>query len=380
MASEPESESVSERLVAALVAGAEHVDEGSFSIDLDRAGAKLGSFALADPDAWPLLLVEVASLLDATRVDFEYEARSVTAIIEPNTLTRADLDGLSAWALADEDTTGDDRRLRARKQLALAYLALRAREVARITIFGVLADEPAFVLDRGPSGEQLGLVETPFEPGLRVVVMFDRRDAARAERERALLDARCNCSRVPVHIDGFRIAKGWSRIFGNPMLAAPERIASHREVPVTLAGETLGVAGFHLGEAHGAFARVLVNGVVVEDVQLDGHPGFRALVEADLRRDLSQGKILRDERFDAIAAAIAEAHQQAVELCRPPPVPVQPSAVEPAEHPSVYQLLAWVAAIPGLLMLGILTNFKLVLVVLALFFMVKLLNRGRHNQ
>ncbi|MFO7566227.1 MAG: hypothetical protein R6X02_26530 [Enhygromyxa sp.] len=327
---EPEPESVIERLIAGLEAEAEPVDEGRFSVDLDRAGAKLGSFALADPDAWTLLLVEVAALLDATRVDFRYLRGSVTVTIEPNTLSKSDLDGLSAWALAD-DATGDPRRRRARKQLALAYLALRAREVPRIAIFGVPVDAPAFVLDRGPTGERFGEVEVPFEPGMRVFVDFGSRPDEQVDRERKLLEARCNCSRVPVHIDAFRIAKGWSRIFGNPMLASPEARAAHVELPVTLEGATIGVAGFHLESTVAAFTRFIVGGVAIEDVPLDGVAGFRALVEVDLDRDLSQAKVLRDHRFEAISAAVAEAHAAALGLGRHRGRAMLPAKVEECE-------------------------------------------------
>jgi hypothetical protein len=315
MTSEPGStpDSVSERLIAALEAEANFVDQGQFSVDLDRAGAKLGQFALADPDAWTLLLVELASLLDATRIDFRYELRGLTVSIEPSVLMRSDLDGLSAWALAD-DGEQDDRRRRARKQLALVYLALRAREVARITIVGVPTDEPAFVLDCVESKERIGSIDAGFDPGMHFMVLFGLGDPERMQRERELIEARCNCSRVPVHIDGFRIAKGWSRIFGNPFLATPKQLAARIELPITRDGETIGVAGFHLEQVDRAFMRVLVNGVLVEDVQLDANAGFRALVETDLRRDLSQGKVVRDDRFEAIVAAVAEAHLAACEL------------------------------------------------------------------
>lgn len=328
MRDEPKPDSVGDRLIAALEAEAKLVDEGRFSVDLGRAGAKLGQFALADPDAWTLLLVEVASLLDATRIDFRYERDRLTVSIEPSSLARSDLDGLSAWALADE-SEHDNQRVR--KQLALAYLALRARAVAQVAIVCVPPDEAAFALDYVLGKERFGEFETRFDPGLHFIVVFGQVDAPdRSERERALLEARCNCSRVPVHIDSFLIAKGWSRIFGSRFVATPEQLAAHFEVPVTLDGQTIGTAGFHHTKTDPAFTRVLVNGVMVEYVQLDAQPGFRALVEADLRRDLSQGKVVRDERFDKIAAAVAQAYLIAAER-RLGGVMVTPEVASPPE-------------------------------------------------
>ena len=62
--------------------------------------------------------------------------------------------------------------------------------------------------------------------------------------------------------------------------------------PVVLDGQVIGRAGMHYSDLDDAFLRVMVNGVQVEDLDIESRPGFRAIVEVDLSRDLSQRKLI----------------------------------------------------------------------------------------
>jgi hypothetical protein len=300
------------QLIAALEAGGRFVDDGEFSVDIAAAAAKLGAFALANPDAWVLLLVEVASLLEATRVDFELEPNRTVVILAGVALTGAEIDGLTAWVDEDMhiDVTEAARRRVARRQLVIAHAVLLARGGVEIEIESRVAGETSRRL--GPNQRESVEVETIHEATeLRISVRFDVDSDARSERERAVLEAGCCCSTVPVHVNMVQVAKGWARVFGNPLLHTPEQLERAIQVPIELDGRSIGIAGFHLSETRGAFVSVLVNGVRIEDLAVPGSPGFRAVVEAELSRDLAGAKLIRGERLDALLEAVSLARVRA---------------------------------------------------------------------
>ena len=64
---------------------------------------------------------------------------------------------------------------------------------------------------------------------------------------------------------------------------------------------------------------LLTRGVLSETLQLDrAVAGFRAIVDTDLRKDLSQSAVIRDANFDAVLAAVEACHARLTRLAHRP--------------------------------------------------------------
>ena len=120
----------------------------------------------------------------------------------------------------------------------------------------------------------------------------------RDEQEVALIRSRCRYASFPVNL------------YGQPMSAGPRRaLLGLRTDRIRLDdGRVIGIAGIRPKGEPGQLM-LLTRGVWSETVELEGtQPGFLAIVDVDLRKDLSQRGVLRGEGYDAVLRAVMRAH------------------------------------------------------------------------
>lgn len=301
------SDDVAGSLIDALADEGEAVDEGRFTLDPRAAQRKLRAHQLSNPLAYVLLLVEAAHLggSDAA-IAFELGLTTKVGFAGP-CLSEAELVDLFGAVFGRRDALPPEQRARAEfvRALGLAANAALAAGARHVRVFNVddegrtrgvslTTDEPPRTLDAGPEGP----------PGRTVFEFHDSvLELARAARERELLAERCRYASVPITVDGERIDEGIEAAF-----------ASFRRIET--AEIALGEFGRHGAAAHRPMAEparalILTRGVIAESIELDGcRPGFLAVVDVDLRKDLSQRRVVRDASFEAVLAAIEQAHAQ----------------------------------------------------------------------
>jgi hypothetical protein len=302
----PNSEDVASSLIEALAGEGEHVDEGAFTLDPAKARQKLREYQLAEPLGYVLLLVEAAHVGDARhasgpRIDFQL-----------GSTTRASFPGV---ILSDEQLCnpfsavfrgGKEGPSRVLQLLGLAANAALAAGAERIELHNVGADEHLRCVTIERDGE--ARIEVRESTGARVPghTVFRYVGGAlqigRAAKELALLQAHCELASIPITVDGERIDAGQKAAF-----------AGYRRVQTSsISVDELGIVGTaaRIG-AEPAKALILTRGVLAETLELERcRPGFVAVVDVDLRKDLSQRRVLRDEQFEAVLAAIVRADER----------------------------------------------------------------------
>lgn len=313
MSGETEPSNVASRLIASLEAEAEIVDRGAFTIDQTKAREKLRDYQLADAHAWVLLVVELATLLGAKAVYFDYTQPESTNIhFRATALSREQLAEPLAgvFASVDGELPASERAARRGWQkLAIAVNALLGRAL-RIEIESLDAQ------GRGTraswSGDEQGRfsldeVERDAElAGNHLRVAFGETSHVEAERE--LLRRACRRAPVLVMAGSVKLSFGWKSHFevrGDddeaPSVAptTPIRDADFRMI---------GLAA-QLPTRTPARLRVQTNGVLAEDIELEGlRRGFTAIADLDLARDLSQSQVLRDAAFEHMLTLVRTTH------------------------------------------------------------------------
>lgn len=304
------SDDPSRSLVDALEAEAELVDRGQFTVDVIKGSAKLERYRVDDPAVWILLVVEAASLLGADSVRVHTDDEVVVVRVLGATLSEAELRSLpvtAGFSSGDESLTPEQRaREQARSLLGVAYQLLRARGLVNLSV------------DSDPGERGLRLRYNPEDDTATIRPHETGRDGVHiraelkheAEAERAQLLARARYSPLEVRLDERAISLGWAGAFG-PRFSAEAREVPDPE-PLELDGEALGLCGLHRERRTGARLLVLVNGVLVETLELDEEGGgFTAIIDgAGLRRDLSLARVLREPAFEAMLAVVEEARER----------------------------------------------------------------------
>lgn len=317
-------------VIDALAREGEHVADGQFTIDAERAGA-LAAKQVAEPQRWPVFLVEVAYLLGAAGIDFHFGGWVVSAELELPGVEPEILDLLERFG---EGRGPDDPA----KQLGVVFRSARVAGADTITIEAIRADGTGKRCT-WKADDYARYESCAAKPGLRVWVRFAADADEPGAAELAELNRRCRPSRFPVSIDGNPVSVGWTGAFGQ--FGATEVLHS---TPVVLDGVEIGLAGVYERARAGRLA-LMQHGVVVEFLPLpeelergvDG--AFTAVVEVGLPRDLSQTRFVRWPEFRQIMAAIAESHERVVDeiddstraLVKALAPPVL-SSVDPLEH------------------------------------------------
>jgi len=288
-----------ERLVGALRDGAELDSAGSFSLDRDKARQKLREFRLPDPHRYVLLLVQLASLRGATEVRVDVDADDVRVAFDGTPVTRRDLEELYGAMFID----GRSHELLARRCLAVALDTAKS-----------LATQFVVFESGQPSGE--GVRFTLTDDGERVedldaaaagtrIHVRDRWSSAMVEEyfkarrgltaEAVALRRACALAEMAVFLNGERVSGGLG------LAEASGRVVSFDSPRVR------GLVGFG-AEFRAAELIFVSHGVTIERKSPPELPwGLLAVVDgSSLRTDLSLTRVLQDETYDEMLAAVVE--------------------------------------------------------------------------
>ncbi|NVB41962.1 hypothetical protein G6O69_29310 [Pseudenhygromyxa sp. WMMC2535] len=307
-------------LIDDLAGGGEFVDEGRFRLDLARAREKLHDYRLSEPEIYTCLLVEVAVLVGAERIDFALERGKLEARFSGAGFDATELEHLSEALFIDLAADADEaeqRRWRALQMLSIAIQAVSGLGAHTIELRSPPA-ERALKIDIDEDGEERWALDT-HEVTSRlncVRVGFPWRTRAAELPGVEQLRRRCEWSKFPIYIGDERISRGHAAAF----LDINEKsvvIASHRPI-TTESGEEIGQGTIiRVTTYDSALVHVLCNGWYVERLTVPTTiVGFEAVVELDLRRDIAQASFLRDEAFEAMCAAVTRCARELESLDR----------------------------------------------------------------
>jgi hypothetical protein len=313
---EAEPTNVASRLIASLEAEAQIVDHGAFTIDQAKAREKLRDYQLVNVHGWTLLVVELATLLGAKAVYFDYTTPTTTKIhFRAPPLSGEQLADPFAGVFASfegELAAGERAARRASQKLAIAVHALVGR-AQRIELESLDAHGRG-TRARWSGDEQGRFALEPVErdaelAGNHLRVEFG--ETSHVERERELLRTACRRAHVLVMAGSEKLSFGWKSDFELPggdddEDAAPSVAAT---TPIRDADfRMIGLAA-QLPTREPARLRIQTNGVLAEVLELEGlRKGFSALVDLDLARDLSQSQVLRDAGFERMLALVRATH------------------------------------------------------------------------
>ncbi|WP_146157201.1 hypothetical protein [Enhygromyxa salina] len=308
-------------LLAELAAGGDLVDEGGFSIDAGKALDKLRGFALADPHAYVLLLIEAAVLGGADPIEIELGAGVVSIELGPIEFSREELEQLFAAVfidLSDADPV-ERRRRRALQKLAFACNAALSLEPKQIEIESGGQGSEGLHVRLSPE-QKLGELESrKLVAGARVRVHHGAiASLAQVQSpEEALIRSHCAYSPAAIFIGDERISQGLR--FALHVQLVPDELRFSPQVRkrtrITLDGAPIGLAGLRYSGNQPAVVSILTNGVLAERFELGSAsrraaPDFGAIVDVDLPKDLGQAKLLRGPEFTRVLDAIWAVHDK----------------------------------------------------------------------
>ena len=353
-------------LVGGLSQGTELVGEGRFTLDPVKAREKLRAFQLSDPNIYLSLLVEAASLAapsgSAPVIDFRL-GRPLEAEFASVAFEAVELEGLLGGVFRDFGELEGEALARAHalQLLGLAVNAALALEPQWVELISYGGEGEGVGVRFGPDGsvERSRAVRTNrVEPHLCFSVAFGTFDNLSMADERVLLLQRCRYAPFEVKIDNARISRG---LEAGLDYGGVEAHADSIQREVMVEGVQVGVASKY-AEERPAVLLLLTRGVVAEVIELSDHePGFRAVVNVDLRKDLSQAKVLRNATFSAVLRAVRAAHDALPDIHveaepEPEPEPVSNYTRRAASTDSGYnsgQVLLFVfVLVVGLALLG----------------------------
>lgn len=303
-------------LRADLGRGSSVAGDGEFTIDSQRARDKLRDFQLAEPRVYVVLLVQVATLVGATKISFTLDSNDLIAEFDGRPFTYNEAEDLYAQIFIDARTA--EQRARQRLALALnAAISLRPRSV-QLTSSG---PDGGVRLDLRPGQpDHLSRFDATASarPTTRIHVK-ERRRLGRisdyltlALEEEQHLRRLCAAARIRVDIDGKRLFNAWEnhRLEHAVELREPgvRGVAGLTPATVTYrADPVVAVVDLHLHGVH----------VARRELPLDLPARLSVMLDCDdLRDDLSLTNIVEDDAYDAAMAAAARALDRCVvQLC-----------------------------------------------------------------
>lgn len=342
---------IADVLAAALAQGGELVDVGGFSLDPDKAREKLRDHQLEDPAAYVLLLVEAAWIAggEGARAGIQFELGSTSTAqffglgFDPHELA----DVLGAVFRSKHKLSGEAlARARVLQMLGLAINAALALEQNAVVLHHVDDQGRRTSLRFGAKGPPViehGRGESQLLT--RIEVHGKALDRRRPERERRLLGERCRYADFPIEVDGRAINTDHRAL----LELHGER--QHAGVAITLGDPPRNVgAATMLARAEPPKLLVLTRGVLSETLTMPNwHPGFVALVDVDLDKDLSQRRVRRDAAFDQVVDAVRRAHERLPKPTHPSPAETKRGGTETI----VIRLVAIAALIAVAVVIGL---------------------------
>lgn len=308
---EVEPDSVAGRLAAELEGGGEFVDEGGFDIDANRALGKLAQFQLAEPRAYVLRWAEAGLIAGATQLRFDVDGDVLAASFDregdPIVIPGAALERLLAVLVSRGPPTQTQLPRELLAQLAVGVVAALGLSPTYLAIESVGRDRGGARMVFGDAGGVESLVDA--EPGTRIYLREDlsvgsQLVGATGQRpEHLLLRDHCRYAATPIFLDGRRISQ-------RPLLERP--ITS---TPVVRDGLVIGEAGLSPTADEPARAHLLSHGLLIETLVLhDCQPGFVAVIDVPLPRDLSRSTIARTAELDVAMVPVYDAHRRLVHV------------------------------------------------------------------
>jgi len=286
----PESQSVSERLIAQLEGEGEYTDEGSFSIDTLKGLDKLAQFQLADSRSYVLRLIEAGLIADADAIHVSVRPDHLEIAFEradPIVLPATVLDRLVTVLVGRvAEHPAIPRAMLV--QLAVGVVAALHMSPSRLSIESVNAQgEGRRIWFESATGQHSEAVHGG-RPGTRVWVQ----GLGSQLHERELIEAHCRWVRVPVIVDHRYVSQRALAV--DPVVSAV----------VKFEGQVIGGAAFDSERGTGLL-RLLSRGLLIATRHHpDFQPGLVANVEVELRRDLSQAAFADEDKIQAIVEVV----------------------------------------------------------------------------
>jgi len=274
---------------------------GRFTLDPEKARAKMRRFLCADPRRYILELVQAAVLRGASTIDVELDADDMWMRFDGRPFRAEELANLYGSLFASEQA-GDDRR--ALRRLALGINAAMGMDPKHVRIRSrdvmmELHSDGADVIEVCAEPQAGTVIHVRKRPRPGIVLDFFRDRLGRLGEERHLRE-RCAFSRIPISLDG--------EVISNGHLEVPDALVS---VPIEGPG-CIGAAGYCLKSA--AQLHLLTDGVWISTHPLDGF--FCGLVviidDRRLSKDVSQAKIVEDAAFERALEMCEDARWQVV--------------------------------------------------------------------
>jgi hypothetical protein len=275
------------------------VDEGGFTLDPSKAREKLRAYQLVNAHAYVLLMVEAAWIAGQAPINISC---GPTTIAEFNgvSLTRSQLENVFTSVFLDtSELTGAALAAgRVQQMLGIAANAALSLSPARIEIENVDAQgrRNRMSVETDGSFRCVAIGE-----GTRGRTRFAFHGAGQADREAqevGLIRRRCRYASFAVNLYGNRVSAG-----------PRQALLGLRTERVRLDdGTIIGLAGIR-PEREPATLLLVTRGVLAESVAIEGgEPGLLAVVDVDLRKDLSQQGVMRGEGFDGVMRGVMRAN------------------------------------------------------------------------
>jgi hypothetical protein len=288
---------VASKLIDALAREGHYVDDGAFTLDPSKARDKLRTYQLVNAHAYILLLVESAWIAKTSAIELSCGSVSVAEFMGVS-LTHAQLENVFTSVFLDTSALRGPALAAARIQQLLGIAANAALSLGPewIEIENVDAEgrhnRLTITTHGGVNLERIG--EGP--PGRTRFVVRGTRGDDRQQREVELIRERCCYASFAVNLYGQRMSHGPRRA-----------LLGLRTERLRLRGSTIGLAG-RRPESEPGKLLLVTRGVLAETITLeDAYKGFLAVVDVDLRKDLSQHGVLRDQAFDEVMAVVMRA-------------------------------------------------------------------------
>lgn len=297
-------------LLESLRAAGRLESEGSFTVDTAAAMEKLRQFALPDPDAWLVHLVEAAVLDGSVKIEVRRHTWGTTVESDGRPYGRDDLRELLTGLLSGRWTTdhpihplalGVNAALRAATSVNVSTASRGNLLVACYTSTGVeVMDAPAAVA----SSNRVAVAFRRRRPPWAFLTSQPELGLLRRHLRHCPADLRLHGAVVtgPVELPPCLVLTRVKAEKGPPL---PELRESAHVLTRTVEGPRNALVTLGWGGA-GAPLRVIQGGrVFAPEVPL--FPTATALVAAsDLRTDLTRGALLQDERLEALRERLDE--------------------------------------------------------------------------
>jgi hypothetical protein len=283
--------------------GATAAEDGQFTVDREKARAKMREFMLAEPRAYVLEFAQAAVLKGASAVLFEIDTNDVIMKFSGRPFTLAEFDmiyNVMFGGRRDPDTE-------ALRELAVGINAALALTPKTIRVTSGDGSEGARLEVRPGRQDRFEPIEkkVPAETVVHVRYGLSLGSLERWSKsidqklpEEEILRKGCRFSRVPMRLEGEPLSWGFN--------------LRHALSIVKFKAEGLsGVAAYinRKYAEHRARLYFVKNGVIITSIRLPDQPSNAvAVVEGDaLIKDLSQGDIVRNEAFEAARKAAEKA-------------------------------------------------------------------------